>query len=178
MRGTAETLLDQGFQARRERRLAEARHHFAEAVDLCREVGDQRLLVSALSRSAQIERDQHHLDAAVELYAEAVAICRTLNEPLVLAHTVRHLADILRNQASWDLAAPHYQEALDIYRGHSQTPPLDLANAIRGFALLKANIGDAKEARQMWLEARGLYADVGVQAGVDEADKQIAHLRN
>jgi tetratricopeptide (TPR) repeat protein len=73
---------------------------------------------------------------------------------------------------------PHYNEALEIYRSHVQTPPLDLANALRGFALLQANLGKTEEAKQLWQEARDLYADQDVQAGVDEADRQIAHLGN
>jgi hypothetical protein len=75
-----------------------------------------------------------------------------------------------------DLATPHYQEALKIYRSHGQTPPHDLANAIRGYALLKANTGDSVEAKKLWQEAKDLYAHVGVQAGVTEAGRQIAHL--
>jgi tetratricopeptide (TPR) repeat protein len=73
-------------------------------------------------------------------------------------------------------AAPHYNEALEIYRSHARTPPLDLANAIRGFALLKGNTGDTEEAKQLWQEARDLYAQVGVEAGVAGADAQIARL--
>jgi tetratricopeptide (TPR) repeat protein len=86
------------------------------------------------------------------------------------------VGDILRNQGQLELAVPHYQEALAIYRSHPQTPPLDLANAIRGYALLKAGIGDITEAKQLWQEAGRLYAKVGVQAGVTESEAQIAHL--
>lgn len=172
----AETLLMQGYQARRERRLAEARHRFAEAVDLCRSVDDKVLLAQALTGLGQVERDMDHLDVALKHYTEAAEAYRGMDRPLALAHTVRHVGDILRNQVRLDLAAPHYQEALAIYRKHEEASPLDLANATRGYALLKAGTGDKVAAAKLWQEAGGLYAQVGVQAGVAESEAQVARL--
>jgi tetratricopeptide (TPR) repeat protein len=176
MGGTPETLLHEGYRARREDRLAEAKDCFAEAVDLSRTVGDEAALAKALTGLGQIDRDLGETDAALSHYEDAVVICRTLNDPLRLAHTVRHVGDILRNRGKLGLAAPCYEEALGIYRRHEETPPLDLANAIRGYALVKAGTGDKEEAVELWLEAGGLYAAVGVQAGVAESEAQVACL--
>jgi tetratricopeptide (TPR) repeat protein len=170
-----ETLIEQGYKARREQRTAEARERFAEAVDLCRGGNDQALLARALTGLGQIERDLGKLDAALKCYEQAVVLFRGLDRPLVLAHTVRHLADILRNQARLDLAAQHYAEALAIYRAHAETNPLDLANTLRGYALAE-EAGNADLAREHWQEAKVLYSQVGVDTGVVEADKRIAHL--
>jgi tetratricopeptide (TPR) repeat protein len=176
METAAEILIRQGYEARRERRLAEARVQFAEAVELCREGSDQLLLAQALTGLGQIERDLGHLDAALKCYEEAVCLYRSLDRPLVLAHTVRHVADILRNQIQLDLATRHYKDALAIYRAHVETPPLDLANAIRGYALTAEETGEAGVARELWQEAKGLYSQVGVAAGIAEADARIARL--
>ena len=169
-------LINQGYQARREHCLDDARLRFAEAVDLCRESGDHALLAQALTGLGQITRDLHQDDIAIKHYEEAVALYRTLDRPLVLAHTVRHVADILRGQEKYLMAANLYEESLQIYRNHSQTYPLDLANAIRGYAILKGDTGHTQEAKQLWLEAKNLYAQLNVQAGVTEADSQIARL--
>jgi tetratricopeptide (TPR) repeat protein len=176
MVNTPDVLIKQGYRARREHRLAEARHCFLEAVDLCRKGSDRVLLAQALTGLGQIERDLNHGAAALKHYGEAVDLYRTLDRPLILAHTIRHVADILRNQVQLDLAAPCYEEALEIYRRHKETRPLDLANAIRGFALLEGEMGHTEEAKQLWLEARRLYAAVEVQAGVDEGDAQVHRL--
>jgi len=52
------------------------------------------------------------------------------------------------------LAGACYHEALGIYRSHAETPPLDLAldlaNAIRGLAILKSDTADAEAARALW----------------------------
>jgi tetratricopeptide (TPR) repeat protein len=173
---TPETLLAEGYQARREHRLADAEAHFAKAVDLCRKAGDRALLAQALTDSGRIERDLHRADAALKHYGDAADLYRSLDAPLLLAHTIRHLADILQDQRKLDLAARHYKEALEIYRSHDETPPLDLANALRGLALLKGETGDMEGAKNLWQEARGLYAAGDVQAGVAESDARIARL--
>jgi tetratricopeptide (TPR) repeat protein len=84
------------------------------------------------------------------------------------------LADILRENGSPEDASLRYEEALKIYREYAETPPLDLANTLRGFALLKADIGEKEEAKSLLREARSLYESVNVQAGVEESELQIA----
>jgi tetratricopeptide (TPR) repeat protein len=169
-------LLKQGYQARREDRLGDAKAHFAEAVDLCREAGDSATLARALTGLGQIQSDLQETSAALGHYEAAVDLYRTLGDPLVLAHTVRHVGDILRRQGKLELAALCYREALTIYRNHAQTSPLDLANAIRGYALLSADSGERANARLLWKEAGDLYAAVGVLEGVSESERQIARL--
>jgi tetratricopeptide (TPR) repeat protein len=116
------------------------------------------------------------LEGALRHYEDAVQIYRSLDNALALAHTVRHVGDILRNLDRLELAEPCYSEALSIYRSHPESSPLDLANTIRGFALLKVSTGDGVEAKLLWQEAARLYAAVDVQAGAAEAERQIALL--
>jgi tetratricopeptide (TPR) repeat protein len=169
-------LLERGFEARREHRIADAREHLAEAVELCRKHNDRALLARALTGLGQIERDLHNLDVALRLYQEAADLYRSLDDLLLLAHTVRHVGDILRNQGQLKEAALAYTEAIEIYRSQRQTTPLDLANAIRGYALLKGKTGETEEAWNLWKQARDLYASVNVKAGVEECNVQIASL--
>ena len=169
-------LLSRGYQARGEKRLADARDCFAQAVDQSRKAKDRALLAQALCGLGQIERDLGSSSAALGHYRKAVDLRRALGDPLPLAHTIRHFADILRKQGSLDQAALCYEEALGFYRSHEQTPPLDLANTIRGYALLKADAGDIDEATFLWHEAAALYEKSGAQAGVSESRSQIAFL--
>ena len=173
----AAELLSRGHEARSEKRLTEARNYFAQAVDCCRKANDKTLLAEALCRLGQIERDLGNVGDALKHYGSAVELRRSQDSPLLLAHTVRHVADILREQKrQLEKAMLCYEEALAIYRGHEDTPPLDLANAIRGYALLQADLGDPDEATFLWHEAMALYAESGVQAGVAESQSQIAFL--
>jgi tetratricopeptide (TPR) repeat protein len=175
MSEVSDKLLTQASQARREHRLADAKRDLVEAVDLCRKTGTRIELAGALTGLGQIERDLKHGDAAREHYVEAVAIYRGEGDALKLAHTIRHLGDIHRNEGHRELAEPCYREALNLYRSR-EAPPLDLANALRGFAILQDDAGEVREAKLLWEEARALYAAVNVEAGVAESSRRLALL--
>ncbi len=125
---------------------------------------------------AYVERNLRDQESSQEHYRQAGEIYRSLGNPLKTANTIRHAADLLREQKRLDEAEVLYVESLEIYRRQKDTPPLDLANAIRGFALLKEDVGDRKEALSLWLEARDLYQLTGIEAGVSESDRRIGLL--
>jgi tetratricopeptide (TPR) repeat protein len=150
--------------------------HFARAVEAARESSDRVSLARALIGVGQIERDLYNFEAARVSYEEAATIVRSLNDPLWLAHTVRHVADNLREEKNFDLATAHYEEALAIYRATAETAPLDLANLLRGYALLKEQLGDIAMAKAFWQEARAIYASADLQPGVDESTRRLAIL--
>ena len=125
---------------------------------------------------AYVERNLRDQESSQEHYRQAGEIYRSLGNPLKTANTIRHAADLLREQKRLDEAEVLYVESLEIYRRQKDTPPLDLANAIRGFALLKEDVGDRKEALSLWREARDLYELTGIEAGVSESDRRIGLL--
>lgn len=169
----AEGLISAGCKARTENRLADARATFAEAVAVCRSAEDQPQLARSLTGLGQIERDLGNNALALQHYCEAVGIIRTLDDPDRLAHTVRHVADILRHEHRVDEARICYGEALTIYRQRSGTKALDLANAIRGFALLNEAAGEKPAAMELWREAKNLYQSLGLDAGVQESERHL-----
>ena len=173
---TAAGLMKAANRARLENRLADSLRDYAEAIAICRQSGAQRELIKALKALGQIERDLDRGDAALPLYEEAVAICREQDDPLLLAHTVRHVGDIHRDAKRPELAEPCYVEAIAIYRSNALTEVLDLANALRGLAILKDDAGEAEEAKRLWTEARDLYAAGNVQDGVAESSRRLTRL--
>ena len=106
----------------------------------------------------------------------AVAKSRKIDDPLRLAHAVRHLGDAYYYAGRAEQAEPCYVEALSIYRGHEHPRPLDLANAIRSFAVLKDYVDADKEASSLWHEAHDLYVAVNATAGVAESAARLALL--
>jgi tetratricopeptide (TPR) repeat protein len=170
------TLVNQAQQARREHRFADAKRDLEKALQLCRRSGAKQDLARTVKALGQIERDMHHAQAALLLYEQAVSIYRLENDPLALAHTIRHVADIQQELAQLELAELRYREALAIYRTHPETSKLDLANTIRGLAILTFDTGRTDEAKALWQEAHDLYAAVDVQAGVNESSRRLALL--
>jgi tetratricopeptide (TPR) repeat protein len=177
MSDTIDRLMQRALEARRESRLDDAKRDLTEAVALCREAAAPGKLARALAGLGQAERDLHHNDAALRHYEEAVTLYRTEKDPLKLAHTIRHVADIHRHEGNQRLAEGCYENALGIYRQQPETPPLDLANALRGSALLKESLGEIEQARAQWQEAGKLYAEVCVEAGVAESKRRMELLK-
>lgn len=167
--------LRRGHLSRRAGRLVEAREQFARAVSISRRGGSKQLLVTALKGVAQIERDRGRPADSVPLYEEAVSLCREIGKRVLLAHTIRHLGDAYQDIEHLEGAAECYREALSLYRKHGGTRRLDLANAVRPFAILKERTGDTSGALELWKEAHLLYSSVKMQAGIDES---ASHLQN
>src|SRR6266581_7272022 len=75
-----------------------------------------------------------------------VATIRKTVAPLRFAHALRHLGDAHAHARQAPRARACYLEALSVYRDHSDTDPLDRANAIRSLAALDDVTGAAAEA--------------------------------
>ena len=109
-------------------------------------------------------------------YKLAVAELRNTGDPLKLAHAVRHLGDAYYYGGQPDMAEPCYVEALSIYRSRDDRRPLDYANSIRSYAVIKGELGAIDEAKRLWQEAHDLYESENVAAGVAESAARLALL--
>ncbi|AQR61944.1 hypothetical protein BZG35_09995 [Brevundimonas sp. LM2] len=89
------------------------------------------------------------------------------------AHDLRHRSDAARLAGRAVEALSLATEAVGIYAGQS-THRLDLANALRLKALALDDLDQPGEATLDWTEARGLYAELGIAAGVTECDARLA----
>jgi tetratricopeptide (TPR) repeat protein len=106
----------------------------------------------------------------------AVAALRGVDDGPRLAHAIRHLADAYRRAGRVEPAEKCYDEAISIYRAHPESRPLDVANALRGFAVLKSDAGEADAAEQLWTDVRARYESLGITSGVAESAARLARL--
>ena len=169
----AHTLIQRGHAQRREDHADDAWQSFSEAVSAARRDGNDADLVHALKGLGQIERDLGRGERALPLYEEAVELCLAKEDLPGLAHTLRHLGDIHQDAGSYSAALEPYEQALALYRRLPDTPALEMANALRPYALLRERLGEAGAAAAMWREARALYATAGVAEGVEECDRHL-----
>src|SRR5664279_4168966 len=157
MSGTIKELFARGYEARRENRLADSRAAFFEAVRDAAIEGDRASLAEALCGLAQAERGIGNPEAAAHQYANAVVLYRELGHQDRLAFAIRHQADVLRETGKFADAEPLYREAEEIYRKLGDPAALDLANTLRGLALVNEATARLSESKVLWKEARQLY---------------------
>jgi tetratricopeptide (TPR) repeat protein len=174
MSETTQQILERGYRARSEHQLPESRAAFIEAVRKAATEADRPSLAEALCGLAQAERDLENLPAATHHYESAAVLYRELKLPERLAYAIRHEADVLRESGKILDAEPLYLEAEGIYRQRGENAALDLANTLRGLALVRDAGGKSDKSKALWQEARELYAKCKVGAGVAECDKKLA----
>jgi tetratricopeptide (TPR) repeat protein len=133
------------------------------------------LAAEAISQGRQA-RTQNNLSLARAYYAEAAKAYCGQNDSLAYAHTIRHIADMHLDELNFVEAKPLYEESLEIYRGNLSTKLLDLANAVRPYALLNEKLGNTGAAKDLWQEARNLYSSLRLKEGIRECDAHLAQL--
>lgn len=166
--------LERAVQARKDNCLSDARSYSNEAMLVARQGGSRNDLIRALRMLGQIERDDGRPERALPHHRETVALCKAEGDALSLAHATRHLGDLLVELHNLPEAAEEYRAALALYREQPDARALDLANTLRGIAVMKQRTGDSRAARAFWEEARTLYSSANVEQGVAECDSQLA----
>jgi tetratricopeptide (TPR) repeat protein len=122
-------------------------------------------------------RTRGDLAAARSCYAAAAKIYRDQNDLLAYAHTIRHVADMYLEESKLRDAKPLYEESIELYRSSLSTKILDLANALRPYALLNEAQGNLDSASKFWEEARQLYSSLRLEAGLSECDEHLRKLQ-
>lgn len=130
--------------------------------------------IESLLQSAREARNFGRRDDALATYGYAADMARTLGEERLLAHALRHLSDLYRHTGDPNAAEATGREAITFYRRHARTRPLDLANALRVRALALQDLNRGDEATPLWREARNLYTEADIVAGIEECDGNLA----
>jgi tetratricopeptide (TPR) repeat protein len=132
--------------------------------------------VRALNEQARAERSAGEGQRALELYRQIAELQRAAGASMGEAHALRHMADINLDHGELGQARACYEHALDIYRQVGDSHSLDLANAIRGYAIVLGELDDAPGSKARWLEARALYQACGIDAGVNECNQHLGGI--
>jgi tetratricopeptide (TPR) repeat protein len=111
-------LLEEGHQAQRENRLADARAIFLDCVRKASLDSDRSSLAEAFIGLAEAENRIGNCLAAQHHYANAALLYRELKEPKKLACALEHQAGMLVQLKRPEEAKPLYREAFEIYTQH------------------------------------------------------------
>ncbi|MCY4130327.1 MAG: hypothetical protein OXG15_13930 [Gammaproteobacteria bacterium] len=149
-----------------------------QATEIAKSGRDDYGLAYALNKLAHLCSDLEGRATAIELLRESADAARRARSGLLEGEALRHWADHLRHENKLDEAEPLYWRALRSLKSDPKTSPLSLGNAYRPIAILYAALGDAAKAISYWDEARRLYDDAGIAAGIEECDANLSKLRS
>jgi tetratricopeptide (TPR) repeat protein len=168
-------LLSQAAEARRRGELDQSRTHLNAALEAA---GDDPLARGIVLRElGELARNRQAPTEAVSFYQRAVALLRQAEaDKFLLAHTIRHLGDVYMDAGQTELAEPALREAVALYHSEPGAGELDVANALRSLAVWSETDGAPEEARSLWLDVRSRYAELGIDAGVEESTRRLARL--
>ena len=110
----------------------------------------------------QFEYDQDNLADALKLCQESLAFYQEAKNSDKIAHSTRHIADLQCHLGEDADSESNYSAAIRMYRDNPHTQEGDLANALRGFAVLLEKRKRVQEAIAVWEEAKELYAAVNL----------------
>ena len=129
-----------------------------------------------LSLLAKIYFDLGSNKRSLESYQDALSIAESDSEPEQIAHITRHMADVEREIGDLKSSSSHYEKALAYYRSNMNKYGLNMANAMRGFALLKEKMVDYADAKSLWTEAKIIYEKYKFSDGVKECLAKLKKL--
>lgn len=175
MADDALSLIERSSEARRNRDHDAAVSPAQQAAESARDCGDLDALGSALAALGRLRRDEHQARSAVELYEQSAAIARQQGDELALAHRPRHIGDVVADEGDLERAERCYEEAGQLFDRHD-VGKLHTANFLRSKALLREKQGANASAAALWSDARSLYAETGITAGVEESDRRLQRL--
>ncbi len=170
-------LLEQAWNKRRGEQYADAEALLIEARGLCG-ADDYDALGRIYHIYMQLDYDQGNLTKALELCQKSLSYYKKTNKPDRIAHSTRHLADLQRHLGLAAESESNYRKAMGMYKASPVQQAGDLANALRGFAIVLENRKKTDEAITAWRETKTLYQSLGLEAGVDEATQRLAALQS
>jgi len=169
-------LLNAAKISRRDKNLIDAKRSIVSAIKIARRISHNSLLARALNDLAGTDRDLGNKAASIETYEELAELQKKNNNKLGTAHALRHLADICQEERFFEKAENQYIKAIQIYQNHRPRSSLNLANALRGYALLKIQLKQDKLSLPLWKEAKKLYEVNKIELGVKECDQWIKKI--
>jgi len=120
-------------------------------------------------------RAQEDRAGAAAFYEQACAAYELAGDAKRAMHSLRHAAELRLQVHEVEAAREEIGRVLRVYRDHG-VGELELANTLRVAAMAEEAAGEKVAAREMWVEARVLYQDEGVEAGAFEAGRRMMAL--
>lgn len=125
---------------------------------------------------AQFEADQDEYKTALNYYQQSLAFYEKTPFKDKVAHSLRHVADTFYSLNEIEEARSRYENVLEIYSAQEETNDVDMANALRGYALVLEKQDEKAAAVKEWSTILTIYEKYNLKSGITEAKSKIDQL--
>ncbi|MEI6043189.1 MAG: tetratricopeptide repeat protein [Chloroflexota bacterium] len=144
-----------------------ARTRYGEAMEVWRQTGDKRNLLTVLNNIAIVENLEGHYEQAKALLEESLTVARELGNKSLLSANLNNLGNLVVSRGDYALATSLYEESLKLLEevGDRGT----MAQPLSNLGLIAQKQGDYKRATHL-LEARlAIGREMGDKQGIANA---------
>ena len=166
-KGTATTLMKQGWVAWHQGDYAGARDLHKESLVLFQQLGDQSSIASTLMNLANVAQRQGDFAGARALYEESLSLYRQSGDQRSIAFMLGGLGRVAQRQDDYMRARALHEESLNLFRQLGDQN--GIANVLGYQGLVAQNQGDFAGARALYEESLSLFRQVGDQQGIVNA---------
>jgi len=137
----------------------------------CREIGDDRGVIMALSSLGLNLAHLYEDERGAELCEEGVAIARKLGEPFILARALQASALVAQIRKEYEQGIAIAEEAISIYRPLGSAAMI--ASALRCQSICSMGLGNHVAAKRLAEDAFRISHDLGDRRGLAMAYKDL-----
>ena len=154
--------------------LKAAEDAFRQVLDLGRFRDDKRAIAAAYSNLGVIAMTRGDFEEAVDYYNQGLALDEELGSKKRMAAHYSLLGVAAFKQDDFDTAVDYFNRALALNKKLGRKEGMALNYA--GLGVVAFTRGESLEARQFLVQARGLFAEMGVQPKMAQYDQLLADL--
>jgi predicted ATPase len=145
-----------------------------EALDIYRELHDQRGVIAQLNSLGVSEHLREHNATARTWFERCLAACREVGDPRAIAAALNQLANVLRAEGELTRAAALLVEAQEIFQGAGYVAGVAWSHNQRGD--VARDRGELGEARRLYEQGLAMFQDVGDAWGLGRSLADLGHL--
>lgn len=170
-----EALTQAARLARQQADYSAATDYLAEALDLCRESGDDRSTAGILRELGVVADSRGDHATAERRYAESLSEYKRLGDRRGAAAVLNNLGILAHHQGWFDRARAYLEESLAIFRALGE--PLVVGIVLSNLANVAGDEGQYGVAEALYEEALEIARSLGDQPGIGVVLSSLAYVR-
>ena len=160
----ADQLLGLGAEQGKRGQFREAKAAWEEALNLYRQIGDQKGMAQSLSNLGAAYSALGEYVQAIDYHQQSLVIRRQIGDQKDVAYSISNLGAVYRYQGDYAQATNKFQQSLKIFQKIGDQR--GVANSLNNFGNVYHSLGDDAQAIDYYQQSLKIFQKIGDQRGV------------